>query len=194
MTGAKTTSSPAEENGVPAAVKRSNVSFVAARVSPSASFKSWADAVTIEERVQRTLRRGPKHETVRGHCASATRTARVARRDPARRPSPASARTSPPAPPVCAHYDVQMLGGVVLHKGTIAEMKTGEGKTLVATLAIYLNALTGPAASKSSPSTTTWPAATVPGGWGRSITRPRHHLRVDRSRHRPASSSTRAPW
>ena len=41
------------------------------------------------------------------------------------------------------HYDVQMLGGVVLHKGTIAEMKTGEGKTLVATLPIYLNALTG---------------------------------------------------
>ncbi len=41
------------------------------------------------------------------------------------------------------HYDVQILGGVVLHKGTIAEMKTGEGKTLVATLPIYLNALTG---------------------------------------------------
>jgi preprotein translocase SecA subunit len=41
------------------------------------------------------------------------------------------------------HYDVQMLGGIVLHRGTIAEMKTGEGKTLVATLAIYLNALTG---------------------------------------------------
>jgi preprotein translocase SecA subunit len=41
------------------------------------------------------------------------------------------------------HYDVQILGGVVLHRGTIAEMKTGEGKTLVATLPIYLNALTG---------------------------------------------------
>ncbi|MBX3028116.1 preprotein translocase subunit SecA [bacterium] len=41
------------------------------------------------------------------------------------------------------HYDVQILGGVVLHKGIIAEMKTGEGKTLVATLPIYLNALTG---------------------------------------------------
>ena len=40
------------------------------------------------------------------------------------------------------HYDVQILGGMVLHRGTIAEMKTGEGKTLVATLAIYLNALT----------------------------------------------------
>jgi preprotein translocase subunit SecA len=41
------------------------------------------------------------------------------------------------------HYDVQLLGGIVLHKGNIAEMKTGEGKTLVATLPAYLNALTG---------------------------------------------------
>ena len=41
------------------------------------------------------------------------------------------------------HYDVQLIGGVALHKGQIAEMKTGEGKTLVATLPIYLNALTG---------------------------------------------------
>lgn len=41
------------------------------------------------------------------------------------------------------HYDVQMVGGIVLHQGKIAEMKTGEGKTLVATLPIYLNALTG---------------------------------------------------
>jgi preprotein translocase subunit SecA len=41
------------------------------------------------------------------------------------------------------HYDVQVLGGVVLHRGDIAEMKTGEGKTLVATLPAYLNALTG---------------------------------------------------
>ena len=41
------------------------------------------------------------------------------------------------------HYDVQMIGGMVLHNGTIAEMKTGEGKTLVATLPLYLNALTG---------------------------------------------------
>src|ERR1700690_2804335 len=41
------------------------------------------------------------------------------------------------------HYDVQMLGGVVLHRGQIAEMKTGEGKTLVATLPLYLNAITG---------------------------------------------------
>ncbi len=41
------------------------------------------------------------------------------------------------------HYDVQLLGGMVLHDGNIAEMKTGEGKTLVATLPVYLNALTG---------------------------------------------------
>ncbi len=41
------------------------------------------------------------------------------------------------------HYDVQLLGGIVLHQGKIAEMKTGEGKTLVATLALYLNALEG---------------------------------------------------
>lgn len=41
------------------------------------------------------------------------------------------------------HYDVQLYGGVVLHKGNIAEMQTGEGKTLVATLPVYLNALTG---------------------------------------------------
>ena len=41
------------------------------------------------------------------------------------------------------HFDVQMIGGTVLHEGKIAEMKTGEGKTLVATSALYLNALTG---------------------------------------------------
>src|SRR4051812_13457249 len=41
------------------------------------------------------------------------------------------------------HFDVQMIGGMVLHEGKIAEMKTGEGKTLVATLPLYLNALAG---------------------------------------------------
>ena len=41
------------------------------------------------------------------------------------------------------HYRVQLIGGIVLHQGRIAEMKTGEGKTLVATLPAYLNALTG---------------------------------------------------
>ncbi len=41
------------------------------------------------------------------------------------------------------HYDVQLMGGIILHQGKIAEMKTGEGKTLVSTLPVYLNALTG---------------------------------------------------
>jgi preprotein translocase subunit SecA len=60
------------------------------------------------------------------------------------------------------HFDVQMIGGIVLHRGEIAEMRTGEGKTLVAPLAVYLNALEG----TSSPSTITSPAA-MPTGWGR---------------------------
>ena len=41
------------------------------------------------------------------------------------------------------HFDVQLLGGIVLHRGNIAEMRTGEGKTLVATMPAYLNALSG---------------------------------------------------
>jgi len=41
------------------------------------------------------------------------------------------------------HYDVQLIGGAVLHEGHIAEMQTGEGKTLVASLPLYLNGLTG---------------------------------------------------
>ena len=41
------------------------------------------------------------------------------------------------------HFDVQLIGGIVLHEGKIAEMKTGEGKTLVATLPAFLNALAG---------------------------------------------------
>src|SRR5450755_897872 len=41
------------------------------------------------------------------------------------------------------HFDVQLMGGMVLHEGSISEMKTGEGKTLVATLPVYLNALAG---------------------------------------------------
>src|SRR5689334_10217352 len=41
------------------------------------------------------------------------------------------------------HFDVQLIGGMVLHEGNVAEMKTGEGKTLVATLPVYLNALAG---------------------------------------------------
>jgi len=41
------------------------------------------------------------------------------------------------------HFDVQLMGGIILHQGKIAEMKTGEGKTLVSTLPVYLNSLTG---------------------------------------------------
>ena len=57
-------------------------------------------------------------------------------------------------------YRVQLIGGIILHQGRIAEMKTGEGKTLVATLPAYLNGCT------SSPSTTIWPSATR-SGWAR---------------------------
>ena len=49
------------------------------------------------------------------------------------------------------HFDVQLIGGMVLHEGKIAEMKTGEGKTLVATLPLYLNALTGEGAHLVTP-------------------------------------------
>jgi preprotein translocase subunit SecA len=49
------------------------------------------------------------------------------------------------------HYDVQLIGGMVLHEGRIAEMKTGEGKTLVATLALYLNSLRGKGAHLITP-------------------------------------------
>ena len=48
------------------------------------------------------------------------------------------------------HFDVQLIGGMVLHRGKIAEMKTGEGKTLVATLPAYLNALAGNGVRASS--------------------------------------------
>src|SRR5574340_1020615 len=49
------------------------------------------------------------------------------------------------------HYDVQLIGGMVLHLGKIAEMRTGEGKTLVATLPVYLNALEGKGVDVVSP-------------------------------------------
>ncbi|MGQ9586430.1 MAG: preprotein translocase subunit SecA [Anaerolineae bacterium] len=49
------------------------------------------------------------------------------------------------------HFDVQLIGGIVLHQGKVAEMKTGEGKTLVATLPLYLNALTGRGAHLVTP-------------------------------------------
>lgn len=60
------------------------------------------------------------------------------------------------------HYDVQLTGGIVLHQGKIAEMKTGEGKTLVATLPLYLNALTGKGAHLVTPNDY---LSRVGGGW-----------------------------
>ena len=81
------------------------------------------------------------------------------------------------------HYDVQLIGGAVLHSGKIAEMRTGEGKTLVATLPLYLNALTGKGVH-SSPSTTTCRAATRVDGAGLPRARPvgrRHPARGARS-------------
>ncbi len=62
------------------------------------------------------------------------------------------------------HYDVQLIGGMILHSGSIAEMVTGEGKTLVATLPAYLNALAGSCTSSRSTTTSlvvTW------NGWRR---------------------------
>ena len=66
-------------------------------------------------------------------------------------------------------FDVQLMGGIVLHEGDIAEMKTGEGKTFVASLALYLNGLAGRGAHLSR-STTTSPSAT-PSGTGPSSSR-----------------------
>ncbi len=60
------------------------------------------------------------------------------------------------------HYDVQLMAGIILHEGKIAEMKTGEGKTLVATLPLYLNALTGRGAHLVTPNDY---LSRVGGGW-----------------------------
>ena len=64
------------------------------------------------------------------------------------------------------HFDVQLIGGMVLHDGKIAEMKTGEGKTLVATLPLYLNALAGKGAHAGHCQRLPG-AAAMPVGWGR---------------------------
>jgi preprotein translocase subunit SecA len=77
------------------------------------------------------------------------------------------------------HFDVQLIGAMVLHQGKIAEMRTGEGKTLVATLSCYLNALAGHGVHVVTV-TITWPSAT-PSGWARS---------TSFSASRSASSST----
>ena len=64
------------------------------------------------------------------------------------------------------HYDVQLVGGIVLHQGKIAEMKTGEGKTLVATLPCYLNALDGKGVHVVT--VNDYLASATPNGWGSS--------------------------
>jgi preprotein translocase subunit SecA len=64
------------------------------------------------------------------------------------------------------HYDVQLIGGIVLHRGEIAEMRTGEGKTLVATLAVYLNALEGKGVHVVT--VNDYLARATPTGWARS--------------------------
>ena len=65
-------------------------------------------------------------------------------------------------------FDVQLIGGTALHRGKITEMATGEGKTLVATMPVFLNALGADAASTWSRSTIIWRRATA-NGWGRCI-------------------------
>ena len=65
------------------------------------------------------------------------------------------------------HFDVQLMGGLVLHEGRIAEMRTGEGKTLVATLAVSLNALTGPRCPRRHGQRLSG-AAVTPNGWAAS--------------------------
>ncbi len=65
------------------------------------------------------------------------------------------------------HFDVQLMGGMALHFGWIAEMKTGEGKTLVSTLPVYLNALGGQRGPRGHRQRLPGRAAT-PSGWARS--------------------------
>jgi hypothetical protein len=75
------------------------------------------------------------------------------------------------------HFDVQLIGGMVLHEGKIAEMKTGEGKTLVATLPVYLNALAGKGVHVVT--VNDYLARATPSGWARStIPRPDHGIIV----------------
>jgi preprotein translocase subunit SecA len=66
------------------------------------------------------------------------------------------------------HFDVQLIGGITLHRGKIAEMKTGEGKTLVATLARLSQRARGQRRARGNRSTTTWPPA-IRSGWAASI-------------------------
>jgi preprotein translocase subunit SecA len=64
------------------------------------------------------------------------------------------------------HFDMQLLGGMVLHNGKIAEMRTGEGKTLTSTLPVYLNALSGKGVHMVT--VNDYLASGMPSGWARS--------------------------
>ena len=79
------------------------------------------------------------------------------------------------------HFDVQLVGGVILHEGKIAEMMTGEGKTLVATLPLYLNALSGKPVYLVTVNDYLARRDATPSGWGGS---------TSSSACRPGSSST----
>ena len=100
------------------------------------------------------LRRSMRSRPISKNLSDAdlkARTARIPRAHRQRRDASTTC-SSKPSPPSAKrakrtlgqrHFDVQLIGGMVLHQGDIAEMKTGEGKTLVATLPVYLNALAG---------------------------------------------------
>ncbi len=108
-------------------------------------------------RLKRLGRAGRLHRDARAGLREASRIPSSPRRQPssssgsrtARTSTSSSSRRTPPsARPAkrslgMRHFDVQVMGAIVLHEGDIAEMKTGEGKTLVATMPLYLNALTG---------------------------------------------------
>jgi preprotein translocase subunit SecA len=66
------------------------------------------------------------------------------------------------------HFDVQLIGGMVLHNGKIAEMRTGEGKTLIATLPVYLNASSGKGVHVVT--VNDYLASATPSGWASSTT------------------------
>ena len=88
------------------------------------------------------------------------------------------------------HFDVQLMGGMVLHRGMIAEMKTGEGKTLVATLPVYLNALAGKGVHVV---TVNDYLARRDAEWmGQIYTLPRPDRRLHRARARPTSERRQA--
>jgi preprotein translocase subunit SecA len=74
------------------------------------------------------------------------------------------------------HYDVQLIGGMVLHSGKIAEMRTGEGKTLVGTLPVYLNALAGKGVHVVT--VNDYLARATPTGWAGCLQLPRLNVGV----------------